>query len=223
MNAIKRWVDELLKIPPEGRRPVSLTEMRDTAVQSVSRIQELLIYAKTQSDGLIPVREGLKTLKITPLIFIANLAKSASEISDSETTSDPFSASCYGFIANSALCILNEELTAIQANYGVNAGRDISGVNAYLNNPDLSLNFIHLIQQITSLVSLPPNGPAITDIERSEEYFKGQATNATTYSQSIATTVAGVNSYFVQSLIAHPLLDYEQYAANIGKFDLNSP
>lgn len=228
--SIKAWVSSSLDTQDDHTgTPVPVNngtaDLQSKAFGSVDTINSLLLYAKTQADGLIKVKEGFKTRYVSPIVYVANYARVASEIAHSSLNSDPLLSAAYGLRANLALFKIAEHFQMLSDSQDEHVA-EIDSLNAYYQHPDSSLNALHQIVQVKSLLSECPliGAKLFTDREQAKSYFDGHGyhdpvpLDINTYMNT-----AGVNAYFINKLLAFNVLDIQSYFANIGDVDPNPP
>lgn len=218
-STIKNWLHKTLQLTDDGHLPsLSLSEFKAYGLKIPSEIDALLLAASTSEDGKIPAKQGLKTIRISPLIFLSNLAKKASELSQANVFADSYASSVCDYITNYTLFKMNELLSDPEFDV-------IASFNDFQDNNDVSLNFIHNIVQVKSLLSTPPLKLSANDQkERVEAFFNGeQPLSDLVIDENLVMRTSGINSYFVAKLLSNPRLDFENYLQNITKIDANSP
>lgn len=218
-STIKNWLEKTLSLDEQGRpTTLQLSKMKELGLSFSSLIDGLLLSAKTLPEGKIPSKQGMKSIKIHPAIFLANMARKASEISESYLLSDSYLSSVYAYAANIALTRLTQCLDQAQIDSD-------NSVNDFQDNKDTSLNLIHNVVQVRSMISDFPGVLQDRDqFKRVESFFNGEnPLKDLSLDEDLALRTCGVNSYFVAKTLAHEILDFETYLSRIAEFDVNSP
>lgn len=218
-STIKSWLDKTLALGDSGQPTVSqLSKLKEFGLGLPSAIDGLLLSARTLPDGKIPSKQGLKTIKIHPAIFLANMARQASEISDANLFSDSYMSATYAYGANLALSrlvgVLDEAHTA-----------NDNSVNDFQDSKDTSLNLIHNLVQVRSIISEFPGSLQGSDQQKRIDDFYNSETPLSDLelTDELAIRTCGINSYFVAKALSHPSLDFQNYLEKIKAIDVNSP
>lgn len=223
MNAtIKKIVNQVLHLDGDGNIPLdtgkTMLNWKDDAFRSVSSMDDFILAMGSSSGYSLNVKQGLKSQKVSHITLLSNIALKASELSSSHLTSDSYLASIYAFIANQALYRIHVELSDAQA-------RGDYLVNDHQANSDLSLNFIHNIVRVKSIMSEYPVKGVVSDhLSLCKDFFeKNGVLSDFDFTEESASQSSGVNSYFVSKILAHPILDFDGYAKHIKNLDINTP
>lgn len=217
---IDRWVRGVVEDTQDG----SVSE------QYRASFSEKLDFVFSQMDGLclaargmnerVAIRYGLQRLNVSPLIYIAHMAKHASEQADSVLHSDPRRYSYYACIANYALVLINAEANRLSETYGLADAVSKAGLNELFVHSDHSLNIVDTLNQTKTLFSLPVFANSACDRVTCQRYFDGlpglqvEQHSELLSAKDIALSVSGVNSELLNLAMSIPLIDYAQYRQN---------
>jgi hypothetical protein len=223
-NTIKKWVHGTLHLDDLGERKTHiLSDIQKMVYDAKEAINSLVVHASSNGELRLPVKQGMKTLQVSPLTFIANLAQQASHFASLLYKSEPFTANAYGAIFNHAIYKIHSTLSHLEDNGASHKEiAEITGVNGFLDYEDTTLNIIHTLCQCKTFVSESPApvSPTIS-IQR---YVNNEGLDTSfDLTEKLSASVSGPNSYLLNKVLNHPSLDYQTYRKNIIQLDSNNP
>ena len=215
---IKNWVSNVLNLSDDfSVQNLSLSDYKDIGLKAPEHISSLLL-ASASTQGLISVRQGLKSFKVHPVIFLANLARTSSDASQAIALSDSCGSAVYDYICNYSLLKIHEQLETADDNA-------ISVINSYFEQPDLSLNPVHTLMQVRSLPSVYPFDKDKESLNQYiDDFFNGKEPFVDAiFDEDLVNRSCGINSYFVSKVFSHQKFDFQRYLQSIQNNDANSP